>query len=355
MVSIIGAGPVGNYLASQLSSKGEKVNVYEEHSKIGVPVACTGILTSYLSDFVKVSEDYIVNKINETHVYSPNGNFVKIKLKKNFIVDRTLFDSHFAEVAKSEGAKYHNNHKFVSMKNSVLKFQNGNKIKSDVIVGADGPNSLVARSAGIFGDRKFVVGHQARVKLKKKVDSNVVEFFLGEGNYIGWLVPEDDKVVRLGVASHQGTDEHFKDLIKKRNGKVLGWQSGAIPVYDPKLKIEKDNTFLVGDAATQVKATTYGGIIPGMNAANALRDRILEGNSYTKGVKKGIGKSLKTHLLVRNIMNKFSENDYNDLIELCGNDSVKKLIYEHDREYPIKLLMSLAIKEPRFLKFLRCF
>lgn len=354
MVSIIGAGPVGNYLASKLCSEGEKVDVYEEHSKIGVPIACTGILTSYLSDFVKVSEDYVVNKINETHVYSPNGNCVKLKLKKNFIVDRTLFDSHFAEVAKSEGAKYHSKHKFVSMNKEKIKFQNGKEVKTDCVVGADGPNSLVARSAGIFGERKFVVGHQARVKLKDKVDPNVVEFFLDEGNYIGWLVPEDDKIVRLGVASHQGTDKSFKDLIKKRNGKVLGWQSGAIPVYDPGLKIEKNNVFLVGDAATQVKATTYGGIIPGMNAADALRNRILEGSSYTKSVKKGIGKSLRMHLMVRKIMNKFSEKDYNDLIDLCGSDVVKKLIYEHDREYPVKLLMSLAVKEPRFLKFLKC-
>ncbi|MBT3865556.1 NAD(P)/FAD-dependent oxidoreductase [Candidatus Woesearchaeota archaeon] len=353
MVSIIGAGPVGNYLASKLSAEGVKVDVYEEHSKVGVPIACTGILTSYLSDFVKVSEDYVVNKIDRTDVYSPNGSSVSIKLKKNFIVDRTLFDSHFAEVAESNGAKIHVNRKLVSLNNGLMKFQKGRDVRSEVIVGADGPNSVVGRSAGIFGDRNFVVGHQARVKLKEKIDSNVVEFFLNEGNYIGWLVPEDERVVRLGVASHVGTDNYFNELLKKRNGKVLGWQSGVIPVYDPKLKIEKDNVFLVGDAATQVKATTYGGIIPGMHAADVLKDVILNGGSYTKCVKKTIGKSLKTHLHIRKLMNKFSKDDYNELVKLCNKDSVKKLIYEHDREYPKKLLTSLLLKEPRFLKFIR--
>ena len=352
MVSIIGAGPVGNYLASKLSAEGVNVEVYEEHSKIGVPIACTGILTSYLSDFVNVSEDYMVNKIDRTDVYSPDGNSVSIKLKKNFIVDRTLFDSHFAEVAESNGVKIHTGCKLISLKNNLLKFKN-KEVRSDVIVGADGPNSIVARSSGIFGNRNFVVGHQARVKLKDKVDSNVVEFFLGKGNYIGWLVPEDEKTVRLGVASHTGTNDYFNELLKKRDGKLLGWQSGVIPIYDPKLEIEKDNVFLVGDAATQVKATTYGGIIPGMHAADVLKDVILNGGSYTKGVNRTIGKSLKTHLSVRNLMNKFSEKDYNDLIKLCNKDSVKGLIYEHDREYPKKLLMSLLVKEPRFLKFMR--
>ncbi len=353
MVSIVGAGPVGNYLASKLSSNGLKVDIYEEHARVGVPIACTGILTSYLSDFVKVSEDYLVNKIDRTDVYSPDGNSVSIKLKRNFIVDRTLFDAHFAEVAESNGAKLHTGCKLVSLNKNVMKFKNGQSVKSDVIVGADGPNSVVARSSGIFGDRKFVVGHQARVKLKEKVDPNVVEFFLDEGNYIGWLVPEDDKVVRLGVASHVGTDNYFNNLLKKRDGKVLGWQSGVIPVYSPKLKIENDNVFLVGDAATQVKATTYGGIIPGMNAANVLSDVILDGGSYTKGVKKTIGRSLKTHLLIRKLMNKFSKRDFNELVKMCNKKSVKDLIYEHDREYPKKLLLSMLLKEPRFLKFIR--
>lgn len=352
MVSIIGAGPVGNYLASKLSAEGAKVDVYEEHSKVGAPIACTGILTSYLSDFVKVSEDYLVNKIDRTDVYSPDGNFVSIKLKKNFIVDRTLFDTHFAEVAESSGAKVHTGCKLVSLKGDLLKFQNGKNVRSDIVVGADGPNSVVGKDAGIFGNRKFVVGHQARVKLKDKVDSNVVEFFLDEENYIGWLVPEDDKVVRLGVASHAGTNKYFNDLLKKRNGKILGWQSGVIPIYDPKLKIEKDNVFLVGDAATQVKATTYGGIIPGMHAADVLKDVILNGGSYTKGVRKTIGKSLRTHLFVRKLMNKFSRKDYNELIKMCNKESVKNLIYEYDREYPKKLLVSLLLKEPRFLKFI---
>lgn len=353
MVSIIGAGPVGNYLASKLSSDGLKVDVYEEHTKVGVPIACTGILTSYLSDFVKVSEDYLVNKIDRTDVYSPDGNFVSIKLKKNFIVDRTLFDAHFAEVAKSNGARLHTGYKLVSLDNGLMKFKNGKNVKSKVVVGADGPNSVVARSSGIFGKRKFVVGHQARVKLKEKVDSNIVEFFLDEGNYIGWLVPEDNKIVRLGVASHIGTNKYFDELLKKRNGEILDWQSGVIPVYDPKLEIEKENVFLVGDAATQVKATTYGGIIPGMNAANVLSDVILDGGSYASGVKNTIGRSLRTHLLVRRLMNKFSKKDFNELIKMCNKESVKNLIYEHDREYPKKLLMSLLLKEPRFLKFIR--
>ena len=34
MISIIGAGPVGNYTAYLLAKKGKNVNVFEEHEKI---------------------------------------------------------------------------------------------------------------------------------------------------------------------------------------------------------------------------------------------------------------------------------------------------------------------------------
>ena len=49
MISIIGAGPSGSHLACLLS-KHDDVNVYEEHSEIGKPVQCTGLVTSSIKD-----------------------------------------------------------------------------------------------------------------------------------------------------------------------------------------------------------------------------------------------------------------------------------------------------------------
>ncbi len=362
MVSIIGAGPVGNYLASNLAKNGISVQVYEEHKVIGTPVACTGILTSYLTDFMKVDKEFVVNKINQTNVYSPDGNLASIKLKDNYIVDRTLFDAHLAEIAKSNGAEYNIGFKFTSMSKSLngkysMKFANGESREDDIIVGADGPSTSVGRAKGIYEGRKFVTGHQARVKMNEKIDPNIIEFFLDEGNYIGWLVPEDEKIARIGVASHVNVKKHFEELMKKRPGKLLGWQSGAIPVYNPRLDYEKDKVYLIGDAATQVKATTYGGIIPGMHAADLLneviRDEMPDG-SYQNGLKNGIGKDLHMHLMLRKLMNRFTKEDYNELIRMCEKKSVKDAIYKFDREYPKRLLASLFFKEPRFVKFSRC-
>ena len=363
MVSIIGAGPVGNYLASKLVGEGLNVNVYEEHKNVGEPVACTGIITGYLKDLVKVNKDYVINKINRTNVYSPEGKFVSIKLKENYIVDRTLFDSHLAEVAEADGVKYHNGWRLKSLKKMKgesahsLNFENGRERFDSCVVGADGPSTIVGRNSGMYLGRKFVAGHQARVRMKEKIDPNVVDFFLNEGNYIAWMVPEDERISRIGVASHKDVSKYFNDLLKIRPGKVLEWQSGAIPIYDPKVQIEKEGVYLVGDAATQVKATTYGGIIPGMHASDVLSDVILNEKSegsYQRGVKKGIGRTLWTHLMMRKIMNKFTKEDYNELIRLCEKQSVKDVIYKYDREYPSKLLFAMLLKQPNFVKFASC-
>ena len=106
MISIIGGGPIGSYQAYLLAKKGEKVNVYEEHDKIGKPVQCTGILTHEIHKFLKMKNSFVVNKIKNAKVYAPNGNSITVKFdSEDIIVDRTKFDSHLAEMAEKEGAK----------------------------------------------------------------------------------------------------------------------------------------------------------------------------------------------------------------------------------------------------------
>jgi len=359
MVSIIGAGPIGNYAGYLLAKDGFKVKIFEEHTLIGKPVQCTGITTLYLGnilDSVKASEDFVINNINETIVYCPDGNSVDIKLKRNYIVDRPKFDSYFGELARSEGADVVCGKKFIGLDGSNgkirLNFNDGSFHEDNILIGADGPFSQVAKSTGMYGNRKFALGAQARIRMNEKINPNVVEFFLGEG-YFGWLVPEDEKIARVGTASMEKAKYYFDSLKKIRDGEILEWQSGPIPVYDPRLKTQKGNIFLVGDAATQVKATTYGGIIPGMMAGEELAKAIKYGKSYERLWKKRVGKELLLHLLMRRMLDRFSDKDCNKLISMVNKESVKSIISEHDREFPSKILAKLLIREPRFLGYIR--
>ncbi len=357
MVSIIGAGPVGNYAAYLLAQQGFPVNVYEEHTLIGRPIQCTGITTLYLKDVLhdlQGSEEFIVNTIDSTRVYSPDESFVDIPLQQNFIVDRALFDQYIGHLAESAGATYHYSHKFLRCsleKDSISLTFAQNTVHDDILIGADGPSSLVARSVGIYGNRSFAIGVQARVALNTPVDPHVVEFFLDEG-YFGWLVPENRGIARVGVASRTNAKQYFDRLMIKRPGKTLEWQSGVIPVYNPKLRTEHKGVYLIGDAATQVKASTYGGIIPGMMAAEELCTALTHHQSYERLWKKRIGRELWLHLKIRQMMDKFKAADFDKLIRLVNQPKIRDIISTHDREFPSKILFKMLLKEPRFLGFL---
>lgn len=357
MYSIIGGGPAGSYTACLLAKEGCKVGLFEEHKEIGRPIQCTGIMTFYIDNILKGinlrHEDFLINTIKKTRVFAPNNSFVDIDLKKNYVVNRALFDRYLTDLALNAGAKIHLGKRFTEGKidNNKIKFKVNNEVvATDKLIGADGPFSSVAKSFSMYGERKFALGAQARMKMEKKLDPEVVEFFLGEG-YFGWLVPEDEKTARVGIASNNKAKRCFDKLIKLRPGKILEWQSGPIPVYNPRLETEKNNVMLIGDAATQVKATTYGGIIPSLMAAEQLAKAEKEDKSYHSLWKKNIGKELWLHLAMRKTLDRFSDKSCNRLIKLTNQSRITKILTEHDREFPSKILAKMIVSEPRYLSF----
>ena len=265
MIAVIGGGPAGCYSAFKLASAGQKVTVYEEHSSIGKPVQCTGLLTSEIYNIFKVDSKCVLNKISKARLYSPEGKFLELKLgKPNIVVDRTLFDRQIASMAESAGVKINLNSKFTGISGLLEKKAviNGKPINADWIIGADGTMSAVAKSAGLYGSRQIVIGAQARVKMK--CDADCFNTYFGHGIF-SWLVPEGDGVCRIGVVDNKNPNALLAKLLSKvaKNGKVIDKQGGLIPIYNPSQKLLKNNVALVGDAATQVKAVSFGALYPG--------------------------------------------------------------------------------------------
>ncbi len=349
MISIIGAGPVGNYLGYLLAKNGKKVSVYEEHNKIGLPVQCAGVVSSRIKELVPIRKQFLVNKIRKIRIYFPNRDFVDINLKDtNYIFDRMKFDRYLADKAKDAGAKFYLGYKFLGFKESLLSFNKGLK-KSEILIGADGPMSAVAKSVGLNKNRKYVVCLQARVK--KNFDKDVISGYLCE-DFCGSVIPENDSVARIALIAKKNINYYFRNFLKKFKGKIIEYNSGLIPVYDPNLKTQKNNVYLVGDAAGQVKASTYGGIIMGMLSARELARSIIEKKDYEKLWRKKIGKELRKHLRVRRIFDRFNNRDYNYFLSLVKQDKVKKLLEKYDRDNLKKYAWKLILREPRFLKFL---
>lgn len=354
MIPIIGAGPSGSYAAYLLVKSGKDVSVIEEHKEIGKPVQCTGIVTHSINKIIKLKKDVIVNKVRDAVIYSPDRSHINIRMKKpNIIIDRHRFDRQISDMALDEGAKFFLSTKFSGLtKRGFIVRSDGNKreVACEKIVGADGPASSVAKSAGIFGKRNFWTGIQVRARYE---NSNEVEFYPYIGSF-AWVVPENEKTARIGLLAEKNAKIYFKRFLKKKNvseKKIISYQAGIVPYYNPSLNTQKGRVYLLGDAATQVKATTGGGIIQGLEAAGCLAESILYSGSYEKLWKKRLGKDLWMHLMMRKVMNTFSDRDWNNLTRIMSGEDAKKILETHDRDQISKFALKLILKEPKLLMF----
>jgi len=356
MISIIGAGPSGCYAAYLLAKAGKEVQIFEEHKEIGQPIQCTGLITKSINNILNIDKDIIINEIDKVKIFSKN-NELELKLKdKNIIIDRKKFDNYLADLAIKEGTKIFLNYKYMGHKNNLIKVKYNNEketvIKTDYLIGADGPLSQVAKSNNLAKERKLMTGIQAVVRLKNE---NCIEFYPSIGTF-AWIVPENKETCRIGIASYNNPKEEFQKFLKTKNIEqkdITEMQGGLIPIYNPKLKTKKNNTFLLGDAATQVKATTGGGIIQGLKAAQALAGSIINNKDYEKEWKREINKDLLLHLKMRKIMDRFKEKDWDLLIKLFKKEKTKRIIESFDRDYPSRFIVKLALTEPRLLYFLK--
>ncbi len=359
MITIIGGGPIGSYSGYLLAKAGLDVEIYEEHGVIGKPFQCTGIVTNSFKNIIKPRKEFLVNTLDRVKVFAPNNDFLELKLRREeFVIDRVKFDQYLADKAVDNGAKLYVNHRFLGKQDNdvIIKNLKNNKIlkkKYKILIGADGPLSEVAKAFSLYGKRDFFIGQQARVK--GNFDESRYETYFGKNfpNFFGWVVPESDKIARIGLATNKNSVIFFKKFLQSKKIKekdIIERQSGIIPIYNPNIKIQKNNVFLVGDAATQVKATTGGGLIHGLVAAQCLAKSIIRGKDYKK---KKIERDLRVHLMIRNILNKFTDRDYNHLIKLAKRKKIKKILENYDRDFPIELLFKLLFKEPRFLFFIK--
>ncbi|MBI5391423.1 NAD(P)/FAD-dependent oxidoreductase [Candidatus Woesearchaeota archaeon] len=351
MVAIIGAGPAGSFTAYCLAKAGQQVDVFEEHSKIGNPIQCSGVITPVLESLIHIKKEIVVNKIKAVRFYAPNKQFFDVKIKEDYVFDRSLLDQYVAEQAEKAGARFHLNSRFNGLtEGKKIKYRINNTTKeTDILIGADGPYSKVAKEAGMFGKRTFITGMQARAKATIE-NKHRVEIFLGYGEF-GWLIPENESIARIGIVDTKDPSKMFYKLLKEKEGAINCFQSGMIPLYNPKVQTQKKNIYLVGDAAAMVKAPTHGGILFSLLAGQQLAKAIAEKKNYESLWREKIGKDLWLNLKIRNVLCRCSEKDLNLLVQYFQQEKLKSILRSHVRDFPTKFTAKLFWREPRLLRF----
>ena len=322
MISIIGAGPAGTYLASLLD---DEVKLFDYKSEIGKPIQCTGVLTNKFQDFIK-EKKFVVNRIYNIELNSQNETHTIHLKEPEFIIDRHKYDNYLLQKAIDRGVKFYPKHNFENFKGNTIYFSNGNKVNTDILVGADGPLSKVNRVTQIQKDKKHLVGKQIKVRYKTSPDTYKVYFNIPD--FFSWIVPEDENTARIGCASKSNINQHFENFMNKLKIKkedIIEYQGALIPIYNPRQKYQKDNAYLIGDAGSLIKNISGGGLLPAIKSSHALANALNNKKNYKEELSRVLLKSLNLNNLTRNILNKFNEKDYDDLIRILKEYKIDRL------------------------------
>ncbi|WP_431063332.1 geranylgeranyl reductase family protein [Methanobacterium sp.] len=282
-VAVVGAGPVGSTFARYVAEKGLKVAIFEKKKEVGVPLQCAGLLGKKIKDVNILPDEYIINEVHGAYLHSPSNTILNVNKKEpvGYVLDRIGYDKYLAQLAVDKGAELFLNHRVehIDIKNGEIFLKN-KKITAEVIVGADGYSSIISKEFN--NTRENVQAVQYLVDTGKDtfktdyvhlyVDSKISPGFL-------WIIPLSKSTARVGLFAdieYHELSNILKEFITNneylKDSTILKKYPGVIPVNNYKQDVVKDRSILIGDAASQVKPTTGGGLIIGFVCAKIAAD-----------------------------------------------------------------------------------
>ena len=372
-ICIVGGSIAGNYLSYLLSKTDLKIAIIEEHEEIGLPFQCAGIISKKLSKLIELPKNIVLNHVEIARLVAPSGKSIRLSGDEQpYVVDRIALDKLFYEKVKDNiNITYFLGERFKSFEylqkshqKQVLLQTSKRQLQVKLLIGCDGPLSTVAGSLGIRN--KVIYGAQIRVNGNFNQNEALMYFDQRWKELFGWIVPEGNKIYRIGLASSKNASKNIKIFLNKLNVKYenkISQQGGIIPVGTMN-KSAFDNVLLLGDSACQVKATTGGGIVMLLSCAKYAADCIIKcvktNNFSRKAIKKyyekpilvHIGKELKLHYMIRTVIENFSSEDFDNFVQILNTTNVGNIIsFYGDMDFPKRMILKL-LRNSIVLKFL---
>lgn len=363
-VAVAGGGPAGS-AAAALLARDFDVAVLEEHPRVGEPVRCAGLISEEAVRLSGVSPDLLAEFTGVELVF-PDGTAVRARSDSPMAcaVDRAQFDSLLADRALSAGAEYRLSDRVRSFSVSdgrVSVESSRGSLDARLLVGADGPSSAVARGMGA-PEPSRVNGVQAEVSARYE-EQDVFRIRVGSRyapRFFAWEVPCGD-VTRVGLCVYPDAGSPWGYLQRLLSdlgleGRVTSKAYGRIPM-GPVGPMSSDRVMLIGDAASQVKPVSAGGIYPSMASAPILADvarAALEADDlsagrlreYDRRWSSEVGPEIARGARLRRAYERLDDGDLNVAGRYAAREDVRDSLNRVDIDAPSGVIRDL-LRKPR--------
>lgn len=341
---VIGAGPSGARISGKLSKKGFKVLMMDVKSEVGIPNHCSGLVDERVVKIV--GYDLVLEKPEIAEVMTPASSLF-LRSGRMFVLDRVRLDKKLVEISVSEGTYLKLRTKFIGYKNKgkvieVFASSGGNihKFETNMLIGSDGPTSLVRNYAGIKSPRLLP---SVQFDVEEKISR--VKIYLDRHktpDFFSWEIPHLGEN-EIG-ASGKGAIESVRNLAKGK--KIIRQRGGVIPVGPTDLG--RGNVFLTGDSAGLNKATTGGGLYAALMSSDSLAQAIESGDNILENYKKiwrsSFGKEIDRDYQIRRLLDKV-EKHYKIWVPFV-RANINGINTVGDVDYPSKTLIYLLVAGP---------
>jgi len=375
-VLVVGGGPAGLYAAERLARRGVSTLLCEEHTVVGDPVHCTGVLATESFDMLGLPREATLNALTTARFVSPSGIAISHTTPSPIaaVIDRGVFDRALADRATAAGVEIRlgTRASVVETGPAAVRAQVGDEwVSARLLMLACGANYAFQRRVGLGLPRDYLHTAQREVPARTPGD---VELHFGRDvapDGFAWAVPVTrpcGTFARVGVMTSRDPVGSYLRMLS-RIAERWGTDDVQLP---PRQKIlplgaidrtYADRTLVIGDAAGLVKPTTGGGIHYSIRSAALAADVAVDAlaadrldaaalASYERQWRELLGEEFAEQRSLRDLVTRLNDQEIDTLFELARTDGIMPIVRKTAQFNNHRHLIRALLRHPPARKIL---